>query len=340
MVVTELRTDNLAPEDRFSCWFEVASQTHIPSWVRIDGGVDFQASVRVLNLGEAQVSTLTHPALWSERTAKLVRQCDPESYQLHLIVRGGGTLAQGGREAVFDAGQFILVDSSHPYLGRRSAQDGRSETVVIQFPRASLGLRSSTVGRLATVPFSARGGIGAVLAGHLFELMRNAEDYTEADTTALGGITLDLIAAGCAHQLDATACLSPEARQRALLAQVHRFIRDRLGDPALTADLIAAAHQISTRHLYKLFQDHGMTVAAWIRRCRLEQCRRDLADPALGSRPIQTIATRWGFIDGAHFSKVFRAAYDTSPRDYRHLTRHDDAVRKLTRTAQETPTTS
>lgn len=340
MVVTELQTENLAPEDRFPSWFEMASKTHLPSRVRIDGDADFQASVRVLNLGEAQVSVLTHPELWSERTAKLVRQCDPEVYQLHLIVSGGGTLAQGGREAVFGAGQFILIDSSHPYRAWRSAQDGRSETVVVQFPRASLGLRSSTVGRLATVPFSARGGIGAVLAGHLLELMRNAEDYTEADTAALGGITLDLIAAGCAHQLDATARLSPEARQRALSAQVHRFIRDRLGDPALTADLIAAAHQISTRHLYKLFQAQGMTVAAWIRQCRLERCRRDLADPALDSRPIQAIATRWGFIDGAHFSRVFRAAYGTSPRDYRHLARHDDAVHRLTRTAQKTSTTS
>ncbi|MFI6456652.1 hypothetical protein ACIBF6_34455 [Streptosporangium amethystogenes] len=68
------------------------------------------------------------------------RQSDPESYRLHLIVSGDGTLAQGGREAVFGAGQFILVDSSHPYRAWRSAKDDRSEAVVVQFHRASLGL--------------------------------------------------------------------------------------------------------------------------------------------------------------------------------------------------------
>lgn len=318
MAVAEFRTENLAPEDRFSSWFEVASQAHMPSWVHTDSETDFEASVRVLNLGGVQVSTLTHPAVRSERTTRLVRQFDPEVYQFHLIVSGGGHLAQDGREAVFGARQFILINSSLPYRARRSTKDGRSEAVVVQVHRASLGLRSSTLDRLAAVPFSARSGIGAVLADHLLQLMRNAGDYTEADIIALGGVTLDLVVAGCAHQLDATADLSPEARQRALLAQVHRFIRDHLGDPALTADHIAAAHQISVRHLYKLFQAQGMTVAAWIRRCRLERCRHDLANPALGSRPIHAIAAHWGFTNNAHFSRVFRAAYGLSPADYRH----------------------
>ncbi|MEU4405375.1 helix-turn-helix domain-containing protein [Streptosporangium sp. NPDC023963] len=318
MAVVEFRTDNLAPEDRFSSWFEVASQAHMPSWIHTDSEADFEASVRVLNLGEVQVSVLTHPEVRAERTTRLVRQFDPEVYQFHLIVSGGGQLAQNGREATFGTEQFILINSSQPYRARRSARDGRSEAVVVQVHRASLGLRSSTLDRLAAVPFSARSGIGAVLAGHLLQLTKNAGDYTEADTIALGGVTLDLVAAGCAHQLEATAGLSPEARQRALLAQIHRFIRDHLGDPALTPDHIAAAHQISVRHLYKLFQAQGVTIAAWIRRCRLERCRHDLTNPILGSRPIHAIAARWGFTNNAHFSRVFRAAYGLSPADYRH----------------------
>ncbi|MER5651212.1 helix-turn-helix domain-containing protein [Streptosporangium sp. NPDC002524] len=320
MAVAEFRTENLAPEDRFPSWFEVAAQAHMPSWVHPASEADFEASVRVLDLGGVQVSVLTHPEVRSERTARLVRQFDPEVYQFHLIVSGGGRLAQDGREAVFGVGQFLLINSSLPYRAWRSAQDGRSEAVVVQVHRASLGLRSNTLDRLAAVPFSARSGIGAVLAGHLLQLMKNAGEYTEADTVALSDITLDLVAASCAHRLDAAADLSPEARQRALLARVHRFIRDHLGDPALTPDHIAAAHQISVRHLYKLFQAQDMTVAAWIRRCRLERCRHDLADPVLRSMPIHAIAAHWGFTNNAHFSRVFRAAYGLSPADYRHTT--------------------
>ncbi|GGQ13574.1 hypothetical protein GCM10010187_32420 [Actinomadura coerulea] len=41
-----------------------------------------------------------------------------------------------------------------------------------------------------------------------------------------------------------------------------------------------------------LFQEQGLTVAAWIRERRLERCRHDLADPRLLARPVQGVATR------------------------------------------------
>ena len=65
---------------------------------------------------------------------------------------------------------------------------------------------------------------------------------------------------------------------------------------------------MSLRSLHQLFHDEGLTVAGWIRRRRLECCRRDLADPALALRPIVAIAARWGFASAADFSRAFRAA--------------------------------
>lgn len=106
--------------------------------------------------------------------------------------------------------------------------------------------------------------------------------------------------------------------QHALMAQIHAFIRENLGDPRLTPAAIAADQHISLRYLHKLFQRDGHTVAGWIRERRLEQCRRDLADPRLAARPIHAIATRWGFTSPAHFSRTFRDAYGFSPRQFRH----------------------
>ena len=37
-----------------------------------------------------------------------------------------------------------------------------------------------------------------------------------------------------------------------------------------------------------------------------ERCRRDLVNPALADRPVAAIASRWGFVDAAHFSRVFQ----------------------------------
>ena len=120
--------------------------------------------------------------------------------------------------------------------------------------------------------------------------------------------------------LEATSALPPETQRGALQAQIHEFIQQRLGDPRLCPDIIAAAHRVSTRYLHLLFQEQGLTpVAGWIRERRLERCRHDLANPSQQGRPIHAIAARWGFPDPAHFSRTFRTAYGMSPRDYRHL---------------------
>jgi AraC-like DNA-binding protein len=106
-------------------------------------------------------------------------------------------------------------------------------------------------------------------------------------------------------------------RQRALFGRIQAFTESRLADPELSPDGIAAAHHISVRSLYKLFQAEDTTVAAWIRTRRLEHCRQDLVDPALAERPIGAIAARWGFASPAQFNRAFRAEYDVTPGEYR-----------------------
>lgn len=126
-----------------------------------------------------------------------------------------------------------------------------------------------------------------------------------------------VLTATLANARDTPSRVPPHTRQRALMPQIHAFIRDNLGDAHLTPDAIAAAHHISLRYLHKLFQQEGHTVAGRIRERRLEQCRRDLADPQLAARPIHAIAARWGFTSPSHFSQAFRNAHGLSPRQYR-----------------------
>ncbi|MEV4458526.1 helix-turn-helix domain-containing protein [Microbispora sp. NPDC049633] len=319
MKILEWSTRNLAVGDRFPYWYDTMSQAHLQAWLDTEHPARFHASARVFDLGTVQLSLMSHHTLRVNRTAKLIRQSDPEIFQLHLLLGGAGGLRQAGRDATFRAGQFLTIDSSRPYQGWRGPDGDPAKSLVVQFPRAALGLRAGVVGRLAAAPFPVRPGITGVLAGHLRHLADNAGDLTPPDARAVAAVTLDLIAAAYAGRLDADDALTPEARRQALLSLIHDFIRRRLGDPDLTPETIAAAHQISVRHLYTLFAEQGLTVAAWIRRCRLEQCHRDLADPRQRALPIHSVAARWGFTDAANFSRAFRAAYGMSPRDHRDL---------------------
>jgi AraC-like DNA-binding protein len=78
-----------------------------------------------------------------------------------------------------------------------------------------------------------------------------------------------------------------------------------------------AAHHISVRYLQKLFEGEGETVTGWIRARRMEHCRKDLAAAEFAEVPVCSIAARWGLVDAAHFSRLFKAAYGLPPGEYR-----------------------
>jgi AraC-like DNA-binding protein len=139
----------------------------------------------------------------------------------------------------------------------------------------------------------------------------------ESGGARLGAAVLDVLAVALATRLDRPARVPRETRQRALLRSIHALIEERLGDPALSPERIAAAQFISVRYLHRLFETQETTVADWIRRRRLERCAWDLLDPALRGEPVGAIGARWGLTNPAHFSHAFRAAYGVPPAEYR-----------------------
>jgi AraC-like DNA-binding protein len=139
------------------------------------------------------------------------------------------------------------------------------------------------------------------------------------EVARLGTTLVDLLTAALAARLDRQDELPPGTVRQALLRQVHGFIEQRLTDPSLSPATIAAAHHISLRYLYKLFETKPTSVAGWVRQRRLERCRRDLLDPGLADRTVSAIAAHWGLTNAAHFSRAFRAAYGLSPQAYRTM---------------------
>ncbi|TDC12514.1 AraC family transcriptional regulator [Streptomyces sp. 8K308] len=171
--------------------------------------------------------------------------------------------------------------------------------------------------------------MGALLAGLLTRLARESGALRPADKHRLETAVVDLFAATLAHHLDTYEDLPHETRTRTLALRIQSFVRQRLQDSDLTPPMIAAAHHISLGHLHRVFQTlgHGSTLAAWIRDQRLAGARADLADPAQRTTPIHQVAARWGIPDPALFSRAFRTAYGTSPRDYRHHILGDTTAR-------------
>ena len=189
--------------------------------------------------------------------------------------------------------------------------------LVVMFPHELLNLRSDDLAKVTARRVSGRRGVGGLVSPFLVKLANELRSDQIAPTFELSNAVLDLLAAAFSEQLECESSVRPETRRHALVLQIKAFIDARLDDPELTTATIAAAHYISPRYLQKLFEAEGSTVTDWIRRRRLDHCKRELLDPRNAGEPISRIAARWGLLDSSHFSRLFRATYGMSPREFR-----------------------
>ncbi|GAB2628178.1 helix-turn-helix domain-containing protein [Streptomyces capparidis] len=319
MLVTEFSTEVVAASERFALWEGATEQSHMRNRLRSNDHNDFRARMRVLDLTEVRVAALGYSHLEIARTARLIRQSDPEVYLINYFLGGEGIVSVDGGDTTLRTGDLVVLDSSRPYLGDVRADPDRWSHVTVQFPRGLLPLPEKTAQSLFAVPISGRSGMGGVLARWLTDLNARAHEFTPADIPTLTSVTLDLLASVIARCLETEESLAPETRKAALRVRINAFVEQHLADPDLSPQMIADAHHISLRHLQQLLAEDNTSPAAWIRHRRLERCRLDLTNPLLNTRPIQAIAERWGFTNPTHFSRLFRATYGIPPRDYRHL---------------------
>ncbi|MEV5957101.1 helix-turn-helix domain-containing protein [Streptomyces sp. NPDC051987] len=93
------------------------------------------------------------------------------------------------------------------------------------------------------------------------------------------------------------------------MAQAARDIAgSRLTDPDLSPATLGRELKVSVRTLHRAFAETDDSVAAYIRRGRLEQSRVELTAP--GTRPrVSEAAAHWQFADSSHFVRAFRKQY-------------------------------
>jgi AraC-like DNA-binding protein len=314
-----IRTSDIPPAHRYDAWRSVVCDTLGPLDFRSDPDVPLSGEIEAgllgqVNVGRVQTST-PHSV---HRTPGLIRRGSSELYRVVLAISGNPRLQQDGRAAQLGPGEFAIYDFARPY---ELAYDSAVQLAVFGFPRDLLALPPESAGRVTAVPIAADQGTGALASPVLRRVVLDLESYRPASAARLCTVLMDLVATAIAERADDAGALPIEARERTLVLRIHAFIEQHLGEADLSPGIVAAAHHVSVRYLHRLFAAQDTSVAAWIRRRRLERCRRDLVDPALGAVPVSTVAARWGLPDPAHFSRLFRRAYGLPPAEYRRTCR-------------------
>lgn len=316
-------SDDVPAAERLASYREAVSRFAVPIDVRAEPDAVIRVRMERMMLGQVEVASMIATdglRVEIDRPQRLIRRSDPEAFRLLVSLRGHIQMTQDERGPRLAPNSMAFYDTSRPFTGWRQAIDGRLHLATLTFPRGLLPVPDNLVKSMIGLPIFGQRGIAALMVDVINRLLTDSTQYTGADAERLSTVVLDLMTAILGHELGDVAArtTSPESRRRVLQVRIHAFIQQRLGDPDLTPQTIAAAHHISLRLLHKLFQEQGETVARSIRDSRLERCRADLADPLRGDCSIKKIAARWGFTNYAHFSKLFRAAYGLPPQDWRH----------------------
>jgi AraC-like DNA-binding protein len=320
---TLIRIDQVPAADRLEFAREMNAAIWVPMECRSEYLADYRGEFRASGLGAMQVVVMDIMPITLSRTPKLIAEADPAMLKMLLVCGDGiSVVEQGGQQARLSAGDFAFYDTRRPYEVSCGVDlDRPSRALTFMFPPSLLPLPPSALRRLAAVRIPGTAGLGDLTAQFLLQLARNVDQYSPAEAARLSTAALEVLATRLAHELDVSDWETPEARRQALLTTVQGFIQQHLDDPRLSPGTIAAAHHMSLRSLHQLFHDAGLTVAGWIRQRRLECCRRDLADPALATRPVAAIAARWGYASASDFSRAFSAAHGLPPAQYRRLAR-------------------
>jgi AraC-like DNA-binding protein len=273
----------------------------------------FQGQVRCGDLAQVQVALVDSVAHSVRRTPRMIAAGGEDYSQLLLPVAGRTRVEHGDRLEALGPSDLMMIDCERAYQLDFAAAH---RVLCFTFPRSLIQLAPEHVSSLAGTKLPVRDGVGALLVPFLLQLAHQTHAEEVRSPARLAGNMIDLLETLLVERSEHLLRMS-EAPQRVLLLRIKSDIEARLSSSDLTPHGIAAAHHISTRYLHKLFESQGVTVSQWIKERRLEHCRRDLVDPALRRQTVAAIGARWGLRDAAHFSRLFKASFHTTPRGYR-----------------------
>jgi AraC-like DNA-binding protein len=297
----------------FDAWCDVLSANDIPMQIECARRDTFRAEMRTKNLGGINFFDIRADAHRAVRTAALLTSDDTRVYGVTLQIEGTSSLTQDGQTSILQPGDFALYDSTREFE-RDFPEPYRC--FIVRFPHSMMQLPSHTLSSVTATRFGANDGVGVVVSPFLAETANNLSELSGWAGVRVAHALIDLVSSALAEKLTDAQIASANPRAHAFV-RVCEYIMQNLGDPTLSPDVIAHANFISTRQVHKIFHAERITVSQFIRDRRLEECRRQLGDPADAHLTVGQIAAQWGIYDGAHFSRIFRNAYGSSPREYR-----------------------
>jgi AraC-like DNA-binding protein len=260
-----------------------------------------EINVQVDRVDLARVRGSSHVV---ERDLGLIRRRPSESVALFFSLVGEAFFYHDDGVRKLQPGQMLMCDADRPFM--RGFSHGLEE-LVVKIPRQLFAEVTGIerVDQPRVVNFGAgTNAVAHTLARTVGRAARD-QDATPTEEETL----LDLVAA-----LTGKPQLDPSAVHR---AAAQTYVEQNLFDARLSADSVAAAIGLSTRHLSRIFASAGTGFPKYVLGRRLEAARMLLEKPAAISMTIAEVAHHCGFASAAHFSSAFTTHFGETASDVR-----------------------
>jgi AraC-like DNA-binding protein len=266
-------------------------------------------STRVHDLGGVQLVHLRRSGLFIE-VARERDDCPPVVAMM-LGSRSRASREQFGHTVEQVTGVVDMIELNQPH--RTWGQSSRNGWCV-KIPVDALVLPPATIRRAR--PALSTSPLQRVYASHLRTLTTLAHVLAPDPAAAELGVATVALSRAVISSAAGDGAHTREALHESLVPRIQVFVREHLHQPDLSPHMIAAAHHISVRLLYRLMAEAGLPLEQWIIDQRLEGARRDLASVVGRHQSIAVIAHQWAFASPSHFTRRFRAKYGVTPREW------------------------
>jgi AraC-like DNA-binding protein len=306
--------EHLAASRRFEHFRELSTLLFVPVSLQCDDPMTFGFSRTEKTFGNLSFGLGKIGKLDVARTPRDVIRSELDG-RIKVTMPLSGTIGvrQDRREALIAPGEFYVSDPARPY----EEQFSENMTYIsVQVPRNCIPSRLGGLERSTGLRFGTDSPNSKMTRDLFISLSTVWEKISEASSSHVGSIALELIMAAILERSNRNDSRADTYRS----GQFHRakaLIDGRLQDPTLSLSQIASELGVSTRYISYLLHERALSYRNYVLEQRLLRAKNDLSDPRLVNRTITTIAYSWGFSDGAHFSRTFKAAHGMSPREYR-----------------------
>jgi len=310
--------DALPAASRATAWNDLYSQALNRVEFTPEDRHSFAARLSLGKLGPIQFVRMSTNRTDIRRTRRHIVPGAPRLYSFLLQAKGSSVFQHCGQEAHLGEGDFTLCDSAAPHSF--SVED-QSTVIMLRVDGATLKEHLPTPERFCGMRLRHEVGLTAPMSAMVEKLDGRLEGgFASVYDASIARHLLEMMAMSYAIAFDGLPDLSAVIKGRH--AEVVRHIEDRLRDPKLSPASIAEGLRISPRYLRTVFAGTGEKVSAYIIRRRLEECARQIRNPAWAGHTLTEIAFAWGFNSAAHFTRTFHEQFGMAPREYRRAAQH------------------